>query len=1031
MVCRQVLSCRRLCRPRPFLLVLLVAVYLFYQTLTPIRTKRFFLAVVNGISANKLPETQPWRSKEVSSRSNHCVLLSSNTQTAKKIEDSILKYFGNHTRRAVLYVPPSRGKKELQLYQRILAQHGYTVRVLEERKMNVGLGHEHHYQGELSSWDLLICLPASKTDDTDCFPMDGFRQLELFQKVNILPEIQHLLCRKEGLCKMIRAFPGLNLPIVVSGCLDQAVLSKSNIASSPSQPVKSHAGDERTDFAHLWNMWNRTNSTEQSSIPAQDFSIIMKVYVLVTSLTPLRAFIHSTAIVWHPPKKKHFSLKLQRFFETFFKSNSPQQAFDNMKETISKLLIAAEIFSESSDVGPRTISRCSLCFQMLTFDIGFNTSTYPVVLAVREHFDFQIYDDLNFEDQTVKQFLIEDAFKFLLSNMSSTPRFFEALQNIYRSSVIKDENSQKEYEQCLSSEEINSMINFIKELKSMRQFELLFPNSAPKIQSLLYDMYHLLDPKGKLESVLTVHRFLSNLLEQFQLMNKDAYTHLSGWNSFPEKERVKLRSPFNIVKNQKEIHFSNETKERDCSRDKDTLSHVRQIFTSPPLDLNPKFNPKIKEYYTEVPFDVVMVKIEARPSNCQSQVHLDERKGPSVANYPLGLGMNKITILVTDNSHSNPEVVSSYKIIVYREERPSLPLFEDYMVCGFLQDCGSLIQPEESCGLQPLSPEYLSAISQTRFKTCEAGDTKGQWIVPCLSCSDNRTCDWREITWQPHNCQYSVLAKPELQQCVEDRKVLFIGDSTNRGIMYYLIERVNETLQEWQKTHDVKFYHNINHGKTFISYSYYPQFWINVNERPTFEKALEQLLQRSYPLENADKTVLVVGGVQWLNTNHLKIIKKVLKRENLSNILVVIKSIGMGFHLPVDGIHSLTQTEVQNLWNENVAILDTAKRYGYEVVDTFIITMGRYKEFLQGKCGCHFHEVVKSKTTSESPPITMKRSRPYAQGKYFNSQSKLSQLQDCAMNSQSPYHVKGPINQVYSEILLSRICASKSKATDS
>lgn len=52
------------------------------------------------------------------------------------------------------------------------------------------------------------------------------------------------------------------------------------------------------------------------------------------------------------------------------------------------------------------------------------------------------------------------------------------------------------------------------------------------------------------------------------------------------------------------------------------------------------------------------------------------------------------------------------------------------------------------------------------------------------------------------------------------------------------------------------------------------------------------------------------------------------------------------------------QAEVQNLWNENLIILDTAKNFGYEVVDTFVITMGRYKEFLQGKCGCHFHEVI-------------------------------------------------------------------------
>lgn len=243
--------------------------------------------------------------------------------------------------------------------------------------------------------------------------------------------------------------------------------------------------------------------------------------------------------------------------------------------------------------------------------------------------------------------------------------------------------------------------------------------------------------------------------------------------------------------------------------------------------------------------------------------------------------------------------------------------------------------------------------------------------------------------------------------------------------MYYLIERVNETLQEWQKTHDIKCYDNINEGKTFISYSYYPQFWMTANQRPTFEKALEQLLQRSRPLENTDQTVLIVGGVQWLNSNHLQIIQKVLNRENLSNILVIIKSIGMGFHLPVDGIHSLSQAEVQNLWNENLVILETAKTYGYEVVDTFIITMGRYKEFLRGKCGCHFHEVVKSNPSEESPHITMTLSRHYTLGKYFSSQSKLSQLQDYASNSQSPYHVRGPINQVYSEILLNRLCTSK------
>lgn len=190
--------------------------------------------------------------------------------------------------------------------------------------------------------------------------------------------------------------------------------------------------------------------------------------------------------------------------------------------------------------------------------------------------------------------------------------------------------------------------------------------------------------------------------------------------------------------------------------------------------------------------------------------------------------------------------------------------------------------------------------------------------------------------------------------------------------MYYLIERLNETLQEWQKVHGTKFYHNVNDGKTSISYSYYPQFWISPSLRPTFEKALEHLLQRyngtimnstmpqcadvlraviiahhisnvlkslkpsnmaedewemtrrscdwdarygsikceamslkclpsvsrqhvlfffldfrSRPLENSGQTILVVGGVQWLNSNHLQIIHKVLKRYISATIIVI------------------------------------------------------------------------------------------------------------------------------------------------
>ncbi|XP_005363827.1 cadherin-like and PC-esterase domain-containing protein 1 [Microtus ochrogaster] len=1023
MVCRPGFLCRRRFCPRPFLVGLVVAICLFYQSLT-LRGAKKLAAEIPGSGPHIPSQTQASRCEQGYPRDKRCFHLSANAQEIRKIEESIETYFGHHSRRAILFRPPSYDGAKLQTLQYLLHQHGYSVVTVEER-LGAGQGLELLDQGDLNSWDVFICLPSREAGGKPCIPKEHMCRLSLHQKINVLPEIQPQLCRKEGLCQMIRRFPELRLPVSPSVCLDQgtqAQLSASSHLSTGAKP-------------HIWKPWDRQReqlnhtavlAPREAIFRAEELSVILKAYVLVTSLRPLRAFIHSTGTVWSPPKKKRFTVKLQMFFETFLRTSSPLQALDSMKEAISKLLLVAEVFSETSTLGPKTFHRCRQCFQLLTFDIGYGDVGYPVVLQVHEHLKFQDDENFNLKDQNTEKILLKDTFNFLFSNTSSLPLFSELLQRFHKAGAFEDGNYQKELNQCLSLEEIHSIRTFVKELGSLGEFQLLFPCTAPGIQSVMREFYDMATPG----SVLPQYWSLLNVFEQFWPTNKKEQLHPLEWNSSTRNEAIKKpQKSLEAINSQKDAvpRVSYENKDIHCSYEEDTLCHIKKIFTHPRLELSPEFNPKIKDYYCEVPFDVLTVRIGAELSKCQCKVHLQERAGPSIANYPLGLGMNRISMLVVDESPAEGDMVTTYKLTIYREDRPSLPFFEDFTACGFVQDCGLLINPEEACGLQPISSDYIEAISQPKIESCLSGNTKGQWIVPCLSCSDNRTCDWREITWQPHNCQHDILTKPELQQCLRGRKILFIGDSTNRGMMYYLIERLNETLQEWQKVHGTKLYPGVNGGKTLISYSYYPQFWINPSLRPTFEKALEHLLQRSHPLENTDRTVLVVGGVQWLNSNHLQIIHQVLKRKNLLNILVVIKTLGIGFHLPVDGVHFLTQSEVRNLYKENQNILEAAKNYGYEVVDTFTITMGRHKEFLQGSCGCHFHEVVKSKVSREHHVLKMKRSKNHTVEKYFSSQNKRHQ-QNSVPNVHSPYHVRGPINQVCSEILFSRMCASRRSA---
>jgi len=60
-----------------------------------------------------------------------------------------------------------------------------------------------------------------------------------------------------------------------------------------------------------------------------------------------------------------------------------------------------------------------------------------------------------------------------------------------------------------------------------------------------------------------------------------------------------------------------------------------------------------------------------------------------MANYPVGLGNSRINILVMDESEAEPVVMTIYTLHIYRESRPSLPMFDEYVMCSFVQVGGT------------------------------------------------------------------------------------------------------------------------------------------------------------------------------------------------------------------------------------------------------------------------------------------------------------------------------------------------------
>ncbi|GAB1290586.1 Cadherin-like and PC-esterase domain-containing 1 [Apodemus speciosus] len=145
MVCRPGFLCRRRFCPRPFLVGLVVAICLFYQTLTLRGTKKI-AEEVSGTVPNTPSQSQASRCEKGYPQDKRCFLLPTNAQEIRKIEESIERLFGSRSRRAILHRPPSYSRAELQTHQDLLVQHGYNVVTVEER-LGGGLGPELLDQG--------------------------------------------------------------------------------------------------------------------------------------------------------------------------------------------------------------------------------------------------------------------------------------------------------------------------------------------------------------------------------------------------------------------------------------------------------------------------------------------------------------------------------------------------------------------------------------------------------------------------------------------------------------------------------------------------------------------------------------------------------------------------------------------------------------------------------------------------------------------------------------------------------------------
>ncbi|XP_045164832.2 cadherin-like and PC-esterase domain-containing protein 1 isoform X2 [Mercenaria mercenaria] len=804
------------------------------------------------------------------------------------------------------------------------------------------------------NWSVLFCF-----NENSCPKM----QTDISQKVDRIPEIVNIIKTPEVLCSISK----------------MAERNSDGKLTEPCGPFNcDYQLNESTllvtgNTAH-YNITSQEFCTRQISSPRAfvwylpDKPItfpggpVLRIHTVITSVSPLRVYVHPEMLSGPLLSLEYYSLLrkisledlLQYISEVYGLGVSSHWWMEVQRRFLLYMVYLEKEIQKSETNGYKM---CNRCFQPLEIDMVCSSVQRCQIIQIRT-------------DQSLSFTVISSTKKLVASSMfvSEEAERVLARQHV---DICNSINADEHGVDCISENYVVYVLDWRREMKSTSDMIPVYPSEFGC--KLLSKMENTSSEQSDTVNFNTVTRSIG---EDFQWSDQSSVESQVG------EDYTDMR----LTKQGR----STEGTTGPCSNDPDDFGKINGIFTYPETVLE-EISPH--SYNTSVGYDTILVRVMAVSKSCKCQVKLENKyNDPGARNITLGLGNNKIMLYVVDTTSQDMGIVNTITISIYRHNRGlNWQEFDEQRMkmCGLKQDCSLKFNNNADCGLIDLKSSWTNENRRTRGKTrCQSGDNEGQWVVPCRSCSSENYCLWGKAKWRPYDCQYEQFSPSSLKHCLQGKKLLFIGDSTNRGVSNYIIEQINGSLYDWDKTHSTRVYTNINNNKTQFTFAYYPHFWLPADHRPRFSKVIYQLIKSSLPLQNNSNTVLVVGGVHWLAKQHIDLIIEALQRKGLSGITKVVKGLGAGFHQPVESVRFVPKSEHVHLLQRESDILNYAKTNGFHAVATFNMTISRYKDFLEGNCACHFHKVTKHGSQNEG----------------FR------------------YTVEGDINAVYSQILLNQIC---------
>ncbi|PSN51807.1 hypothetical protein C0J52_10894, partial [Blattella germanica] len=458
------------------------------------------------------------------------------------------------------------------------------------------------WRDRFANWTLLLCL-AYSDGDPDCLTRQDFHVMLPLQRVNRILGVHSVLWKHSGLCKtatQLAELPALSSRPLTPLCftLPEQFEEFLNVADgagfNSSWLLKPTVGEGKMEHLSTMQFFNMVRLKEfpesqerlvQQFLPNQlqilGFPVSIQLFVLVTSVAPLRAYLYREGFVYFRqgeensykkiPGKWWLLSQLWRHVAVTQGTSAVKMALDNTDMLLVHLLLGAEAFLlvQIANLPITRDTGCENCFQLLAVELMYNSSFYPVVLGVSGHPIFGTESLNNTPPSGVhhnlRQALLSDTLSLLFATDSVHRSVFDALQiasAVYNTGVTGIQ-CLISHELCLTEDDLASLLASRREMLNTGKFRRLYPTASgtryskylQELQALmLQDSKNIFQPANSLFRETLWHS--TSDLHGIQTRLEQMYTSQSG--SVESLEVFSDPDPEPEVAD--EYSFSNETR---------------------------------------------------------------------------------------------------------------------------------------------------------------------------------------------------------------------------------------------------------------------------------------------------------------------------------------------------------------------------------------------------------------------------------------------------------------------------------------